>query len=51
METQNKRVLKKELCPNCSKRVLDIFAEGHGKVIVELKCPHCKRIVTVHYNH
>lgn len=51
MDTQSVGELKKQLCPNCSKRVFDISAQGHGVVKVELKCPHCKKIVTVQYKH
>ena len=49
MNTGPDRILKKQLCPNCSKRIFDICAQNSGHVIVELKCPHCKKIVTVDY--
>ncbi|MBB5263454.1 DNA-directed RNA polymerase subunit RPC12/RpoP [Catenibacillus scindens] len=49
MNTGPDRILKKQLCPNCSKRIFDICAPNSGHVIVELKCPHCKKIVTVDY--
>lgn len=36
-------------CPNCSKRAMDVV-EAKGKVVMEIKCPHCHKIVKIQYN-
>lgn len=36
-------------CPNCSKRAMDILKATNGNIIIELKCPHCRKIVKINY--
>lgn len=37
-------------CPSCNKRALDIVQATKGKIIIEMKCPHCKKIVKINYS-
>lgn len=43
-------VIQRIKCPNrqCRKRVCDIGMMALDKIIVELKCPHCGKIVRVY---
>ncbi|CAI3547184.1 MULTISPECIES: hypothetical protein [Clostridium] len=36
-------------CPNYSKRAMDVIKATKGKVIIEMKCPHCRKIVKINY--
>lgn len=40
-------MLKKMKCSFCGKRAFDISELPKEKIVVELKCPHCKRLVKV----
>ncbi|MHB1455116.1 MAG: hypothetical protein ACYCYM_14340 [Saccharofermentanales bacterium] len=37
-------------CPVCTGRACDVSILSDGRVEVELKCPHCSRIVNVPCN-
>ena len=34
-------------CPICSKRVFDIKKGNSGFIEIQLKCPHCHKIVDI----
>ena len=34
-------------CPNCGKRAFDISTLPQEITAVEMKCPHCHRLITV----
>ena len=34
-------------CPRCQKRAFDVTGNAGQPVSIQLKCPHCKNIVTV----
>ena len=34
-------------CPRCQKRAIDVTGNAGQPVSIQLKCPHCKNIVTV----
>lgn len=34
-------------CPRCQKRAFDVTGVAGKPVSIQLKCPHCKNIVTV----
>lgn len=36
-------------CPNCTKRAMDVLKAAKGSVIIEMKCPHCRKIVKINY--
>lgn len=39
-------------CPLCERRLCEITADSHKqeiRVMVEMKCPHCKKIVKVEF--
>lgn len=38
---------KKMKCSNCGRRAFDISELPKEKVVVELKCPHCGKVVKV----
>lgn len=38
---------KKMKCSNCGKRAFDISELPKQKFVVELKCPHCGKVVRV----
>lgn len=38
---------KKMKCSCCGKRAFDISKLPKEKIIVELKCPHCRKLVKV----
>ena len=33
-------------CPNCDKRTIDFSETSDNMVLVRLKCPHCRKIVS-----
>lgn len=35
-------------CPNCGKRAFDISKLPKERITIELKCPHCNKIVRVY---
>jgi hypothetical protein len=37
----------KQVCPNCDKRVFDIPKLPKGKTEIEMKCPRCKKMVSI----
>ncbi|WP_278321526.1 hypothetical protein [Clostridium beijerinckii] len=39
----------KVMCPICKKRIFDIKRKSAGEI--EMKCPHCRKIVSVDLNH
>lgn len=39
--------MQKMKCPNCGRRAFDISKLPDEKIRVELKCPHCKKVVLV----
>ena len=39
--------MTKMKCPNCGKRAFDITCLPKDRVSIELKCPHCKKVVSV----
>lgn len=39
--------MKKMECPNCGKRAFDISRLPHKEIEISLKCPQCKKIVSV----
>jgi transcription elongation factor Elf1 len=42
--------MKKMKCPNCGRRAFDISNIPKENVEVTLKCPHCRKFVTVPCN-
>jgi phage FluMu protein Com len=38
---------KKLKCPVCGKRACDISDLPEEKIYIELKCPHCKKLVKI----
>ena len=34
-------------CPRCQKRAFDVIGNAGQPMSIQLKCPHCKNIVTV----
>lgn len=42
-----KTAARSMLCPRCQKRAFDVTGEAGQPVAIQLKCPHCKNIVTV----
>ncbi|MDE5582632.1 MAG: hypothetical protein K2J08_02860 [Ruminococcus sp.] len=36
-------------CPACRKRVFDISAMPEIPLVIELKCSHCKKIVSISF--
>ncbi len=35
-------------CPRCGKRACDIAGAAGDGFLIQLKCPNCKNIVTIH---
>ncbi|MDE5583311.1 MAG: hypothetical protein K2J08_06380 [Ruminococcus sp.] len=45
-----KKVLKYQMkCPKCHKRAFDISAVPEIPILIELKCPNCKKIVSISF--
>jgi len=40
-------IIQKMKCPECGRRILDIDTKATVEVVIEAKCPHCKKVVTV----
>lgn len=38
---------KKMKCSSCERRAFDISALPREKIVIELKCPHCGKLVKV----
>lgn len=36
-------------CPCCNKRAMDVVEVTKGKLVIEIKCPHCRKIVKINY--
>lgn len=36
-------------CPACKGRICDIIATAGGKMVLQLKCPNCGRIVRLEW--
>ena len=36
-------------CPCCNKRAMDVVEATKGKMVIEMKCPHCQKIVRINY--
>lgn len=34
-------------CPRCEKRAFDVSNRASNPLAIQLKCPHCKNIVTI----
>lgn len=37
-------------CPICNKRAMDVVKAAKGKMVIEMKCPHCHKIVKINYS-
>jgi len=46
-ETVNSGVIRSMRCPCCHKRAFDVVGLAAEPIAIQLKCPHCKNIVTV----
>ena len=38
---------KKQKCPSCGKRIFDIARENISEIEIEMKCPHCHKIIKI----
>jgi Zn finger protein HypA/HybF involved in hydrogenase expression len=47
MERVYKLMKRTVTCPECRKRAFDIKKPPDANIEVALKCPHCKKIITV----
>ena len=45
-----KKSFVKQICPRCSKRILDVSDSPGASVIITLKCRHCNNVVKTHVN-
>ncbi len=39
----------KILCPICERRICDVTTSSKEKIFIEMKCPHCNRIVKIEF--
>lgn len=46
-QNQTKSTARTMNCPRCQKRAFDVIGSIWQPVSIELKCPHCKNIVSV----
>lgn len=46
-EPVSKAAARSMSCPRCNKRAFDVTGSAGKPVAIQLKCPHCKNIVTV----
>lgn len=42
-----KTTVRSMSCPRCQKRAFDVIGNAGQPMSIQLKCPHCKNIVTV----
>lgn len=42
-----KTTVRSMSCPCCQKRAFDVIGNAGQPMSIQLKCPHCKNIVTV----
>ena len=42
-----KTTVRSMSCPRCQKRAFDVIGNAGQSMSIQLKCPHCKNIVTV----
>lgn len=42
--TSTKETIK---CPICKKRIFDIVKHPADEAVIEIKCPHCRQVVTI----
>ena len=47
LNVSSNRTMERLICPVCGKRAADVNSDG--KVELELKCPHCHKLVKVKY--
>ncbi len=41
--------MQKTNCPKCGKRILGIQTDSEEEIVIETRCPNCRKIVKVYW--